>query len=161
MLRPRVSIFYAALIALPLVGCDCEGSGDNSGINASESWAEPTHITAENCDGCEEVNPGSLGHGGDGTFLVDREADDEVSQWANCVNGFMACVVVEGGDEDTCIADGACPGACKAEYARLSAAAGDSIEAKLGVVDAVFFNEGALCKPAEIPGVDTMPEEPT
>ena len=162
----RGILFGVALTVLPLGACTCDGKGggsnngsNNGGIDPDEMWAEPTHVAPEGCEGCEEISLGTLGHGSDGTFLVDREADDAISQWAKCLHSYMDCVDADG-HQDSCVAGSTCPGFCKAEYARLAEGSGDDLEAKFAAIDDVFLNEGAPCKPEGVEGFEMLEAMP-
>lgn len=111
---------------------------------------------AEDCRVVLSERP--TGHGGSGEatmeMVTDPRLDDAIAQWGDCLDTVMACLAADETEGDAaraahlrqCVANSACPAACRERYARRSA--GD-LEAAAAAFEALFLEEDSWCAPRQ------------
>jgi hypothetical protein len=97
--------------------------------------------------GCQDELIGTkLAHGFDEAHLQWNPAvDDAVAQWGDCLASMLRCFR-EQHDVRACAAEGDCPTQCKALFTERAPAGADD-RALLRVLDGVYVNDDAPCRP--------------
>lgn len=115
-------------------------------------WVPATMEFGDCGDDCVDLGSRNIAHAGDVRFYYDKDVDDAVVQWAECLESAISCIK-EGSKEDTtlitkCVAASACPTSCRADYAGRITPASD-LKEQLSYFQQTFLTEGSLCRPTE------------
>lgn len=109
-------------------------------------WASPTQAFRLRCaeGGCDSVGRISLGNGVDATLFRQADVDDNITQWASCLETALSCFADS--LSPRCVAAAACPRKCKQRYERDTAGIRDSLD-YLALFEKHFVEPGGSCAP--------------